>query len=141
MFPRSAVAILVFLLVTVATIGVVASVRLKRAEECSRRVRAASDITSLSTFLDTYRGMNGTFPTTEQGLGALVERPTSSPVPLAWHQFTELVLTDPWNMPYIYRFPGTKHPNGYDLFSAGPDRVPDTADDVWREQQSQSLSQ
>jgi general secretion pathway protein G len=45
------------------------------------------------------------------------------------HAYIDKVPIDPWNTPYIYRFPGT---NGkpYDLFSCGPDGIPDTADDI-----------
>ena len=43
----------------------------------------------------------------------------------------EEVPKDAWNTPYIYRYPGQRNPAGYDLFSAGPDKIPDTADDDW----------
>ncbi len=38
---------------------------------------------------------------------------------------------DPWGSNYIYRNPGRKNSSGYDVFSAGPDRIPDTSDDEW----------
>jgi len=41
------------------------------------------------------------------------------------------VPKDPWASDYIYRCPGLKNPSGYDLYSAGPDRIPDTQDDDW----------
>jgi general secretion pathway protein G len=41
------------------------------------------------------------------------------------------VPKDAWGMVYVYRYPGRKNVGGYDLFSAGPDRIPDTADDDW----------
>jgi hypothetical protein len=41
----------------------------------------------------------------------------------------EDVPKDPYNTPYVYRYPGRKNPASYDLFSAGPDKIPDTADD------------
>jgi general secretion pathway protein G len=122
MFPRAAVVIFVLLLVSIATLVVVASVRMKRAEDVARCERVATDSRVFRTQLEAYRTMNGSFPTTEQGLHALVEK-----------QLIGLIPEDPWNTKYIYRCPGKKDSHGYDLFSAGPDRTPDTADDVWRE--------
>ena len=122
MFPRAAVVILVLLLVSIATLVVIASVRIKRAEDVAKCERVATDSRVFRTQLEAYRMTNRSFPTTEQGLQALVEK-----------QLLGLIPEDPWNTKYVYRCPGKKHPDGYDLFSAGPDRTPDTADDVWRD--------
>ena len=73
--------------------------------------------------------MNGFFPTTEQGIQALVTPPETDPKPARWYQLFKEVPKDPWHNNYIYRCPGVKNPGGYDLFSAGPDRIADTADD------------
>ena len=70
-----------------------------------------ADIRTLGAQLDQYKKLNGVYPTTEQGL--------------------RVPPKDPWSNDYVYRYPGKRHPNGYDLFSAGPDRIPDTADDEW----------
>jgi len=133
MVPRAAVVILVVLLVTIATIAVVAAVRFKRAEDVAKCERVASDSAVFRMHLETYQKMNGEFPTTGQGLQALVEKPNRSPVPAAWQQLLGEIPPDPWGTAYIYRCPGIKHPGRYDLFSVGPDRKQDTSDDVWRE--------
>ncbi|HTL78433.1 MAG TPA: type II secretion system protein GspG, partial [Candidatus Babeliales bacterium] len=73
--------------------------------------------------------MNGFFPTTEQGLSALVAQPSSDPRPTRWYQLFKELPKDPWGSDYIYRYPGLKNPGGYDLYSAGPDRQADTSDD------------
>ena len=82
--------------------------------------------------LKMYESRNGFFPTSEQGLKALVVQPDTEPRPSQWMQLTEEVPKDPWQNEYIYRCPGVRHPDSYDLFSAGRDRKPDTGDDVWR---------
>jgi general secretion pathway protein G len=133
MFPRAATVTLGVLLATLVTVVVFAAVRVTRWEGSGKRIRVAADIAALSAGLKFYQMMNGSFPTTDQGLRALVENPTSSPQPAHWRQLIEYIPSDPWNTEYIYRCPGVKNPDGYDLFSAGPDRKPDTADDVWRE--------
>jgi general secretion pathway protein G len=99
--------------------------------EYARHTRIQADIQGINTQLRLYESMNGFYPTTEQGLQALVSQPSSQPLPSRWYQLYKEMPKDPWQNPYIYRCPGIKHPESYDLFSAGPDRQPDTADDDW----------
>ncbi len=99
--------------------------------EYSRHVRIESDIQGINTQLKLYESMNGFFPTTEQGLQALVTQPSSDPQPTRWYQLYKELPKDPWNNIYIYVNPGRKNPTSYDLYSAGQDRKPDTADDDW----------
>jgi general secretion pathway protein G len=97
----------------------------------AKSVAVQADIQSIGTSLMQYEAMNGFYPTTEQGLQALVTQPGGEPQPQRWRQFYDKIPTDPWGSPYIYRCPGIRHPDKYDLYSAGPDRQPDTADDDW----------
>ena len=97
----------------------------------AKSVGVTADVQSIGTQLMQYEAMNGFYPTTEQGLQALVTQPESEPRPQRWRQSFDKLPKDPWGTPYIYRCPGIKRPDKYDLFSAGPDRQPDTADDDW----------
>jgi len=99
--------------------------------EYARHNRVAADIQSISTQLKLYQSMNGFYPTTEQGIQALVTQPTSDPQPQRWYQLFKEMPVDPWNQPYIYVSPGQKDPSGFDLYSSGPDRKAGTADDDW----------
>ena len=99
--------------------------------EYSRRVRVQGDIQGITTQLKLYESMNGFYPTTDQGLRALAVQPDTDPKPSRWLQLFDKIPKDPWQSDYIYRCPGLKNPNGFDLYSAGPDRIPDTADDDW----------
>ncbi|MEY2480027.1 MAG: ral secretion pathway protein [Verrucomicrobiota bacterium] len=99
--------------------------------EVARGVGVQSDLQSITTQLKLYEARNGFMPTTEQGLQALVVQPTTDPQPSHWTQLLDSVPKDPWHNDYIYLNPGRKHPNSFDLYSAGPDRIPDTADDDW----------
>jgi general secretion pathway protein G len=105
--------------------------KLKGNVEVSRGVAVQSSIQSIRTQLKLYESLNGFPPTTEQGLKALVTQPESEPRPTRWNQLLDGVPKDPWGKEFIYVSPGRKNPNGYDLYSAGPDRIPDTADDDW----------
>jgi general secretion pathway protein G len=99
--------------------------------EYAKHVKISADIQGIGTQLKLYESMNGFYPTTEQGLEALVTQPSTDPQPSRWYQLFKEQPKDPWQNNYIYRCPGIKNPSGYDLYSAGPDRVPDTADDDW----------
>jgi general secretion pathway protein G len=99
--------------------------------EVGRKVRVQGDIQALNIQLRLYQSLNGFYPSTEQGLQALVSPPSTDPRPSRWTQLMNEVPKDPWNTPYIYACPGRKNSGGYDLYSAGPDRLPDTADDDW----------
>ena len=96
-------------------------------------VAVKSDIQGITSQLRLYESINGFLPTTEQGLQALVTQPSTEPRPTRWYQLFKKVPKDPYGSNYIYLCPGRKNPNGFDLYSAGPDRKPDTADDNWGE--------
>lgn len=97
----------------------------------AKDMRVRADIQSISTQLKLYESVNGFLPTTEQGLQALVTPPETDPKPTRWYQLFKELPQDPWGSNYIYISPGRKNPTGFDLYSAGPDRKPDTADDNW----------
>ena len=122
----------IMLVVTIISVLLgVAIFKLKGNVEVSKQVAVSGDIQAIRTQLRLYESMNGFVPTTEQGLQALVTQPSTEPVPTRWTQLFDKVPKDPWQTAYIYVNPGRKNPNGYDLYSAGPDRRPDTADDDW----------
>lgn len=88
--------------------------------------------------LSKYHFELGTYPTTEQGLNALLERPSGLDNPEAWkgpYLDNEDCLTDPWGTELKYVFPGKTHEGKYDIWSAGPDKQFDTQDDIlhWKE--------
>jgi len=98
--------------------------------EIARKARVQQDVSAIKVSLKTYWGFNGFYPTTEQGLKALVAQPTSEPRPRQWTQSFEQVPRDPWDNEYNYVCPGKHNPNSFDLFSSGPDRQAGTADDI-----------
>lgn len=92
----------------------------------AKRESARAQIEMLNAALDAYRLHNGRYPTTEQGLEALREKPATPPVPDDWRgpYLRKDVPTDPWGTPYVYRSPGTESEWGYDLLSYGKDGEP-----------------
>src|SRR5947208_13654854 len=96
----------------------------------AKTMRVQADLQAIKTQLQLYESMNGFYPTTEQGLQALVTQPSNDPRPARWYQLFKDLPTDPWGTGYIYKNPGLKNPSGYDLFSDGPGRQTDPADHV-----------
>jgi general secretion pathway protein G len=120
----------IMLVVTIIAILMGAAIyKLAGNVEIAKHTAVSADVQALGTQLKLYESMNGFFPTTEQGLQALVTPPDTDPKPARWYQLFKEVPKDPWHNNYIYRCPGVKNPGGYDLFSAGPDRIADTTDD------------
>jgi general secretion pathway protein G len=100
--------------------GIVAPQIIGRLSE-AKSTTAKTQIELLSVALDGYRLDNGSYPTSEQGLAALRERPTRAPVPANWRgpYLRKAVPLDPWGRPYIYRAPGERNPGAFDLESLG----------------------
>ncbi len=92
---------------------------------------ARRDFTAIQAGLDTY-DMNGRkgYPSTAQGLEALVKKPMSSPRPRDWSQSFKSVPLDPWKNKYGYKNPGSKDPKNPEIISAGPDGQMGTEDDL-----------
>ena len=115
---------------TVLLLGVViAAQRMQRAHAIRetayiRLANARGTVHNLQTQLAIYRQLNGFYPSTEQGLEALVTRPTSSPIPQHWKQLVfHDTLIDPWGRSVVYRSPASNGIDPYDLLSLGPDGV------------------
>lgn len=93
--------------------------------------RVKADFRTIDTALIRYRTRARMFPTTEQGLDALVNRPSLAPQPEVWERVLKPEgIVDPWRNPYQYVYPGKRNPDSYDLISIGPDRKPGTEDDM-----------
>jgi general secretion pathway protein G len=95
---------------------------------------AEMDIRNVRMALLRYAMQDGKYPTTEQGLQALLTKPTLPPEPAVWEgpYIDPEFLVDPWNNKYIYRSPSTEDPerHKYDLCSYGPDGKEGGEDDI-----------
>lgn len=87
----------------------------------ARVTKAKQDIASLASALDLYNLDNFNYPSTEQGLQALVEKPSGDPEPANWNTsgYIKKLQNDPWGRPYEYVSPGEGGP--YDIISLGRD--------------------
>ena len=128
---------LVELLLVVTIIGILAAAILPnfvgRTQE-ARITKCRSDIKgSIGSALDLFESDVGRYPSTEEGLKALYERPDSI-AETSWkgpYLKQKTMPVDPWGYVYNYRYPGEKTGGEpYDLYSSGPDGQPDTSDDI-----------
>ena len=118
---------LIEIMVVIVILGVLAALVVPRVLERpdeARAVAAKSDIAAIIAALKLYRLDNQRYPTTEQGLNALVEKPTDPPVPPNWKPggYLEKLPRDPWGTPYQYLNPGLK--GEIDVYSFGADHQP-----------------
>ncbi len=113
---------LIEILVVLVIIGVLAALIapnvLDRASD-AKITAARTDVGSLMQALKIYKLDNGRFPTNEQGLEALVRKPTASPVPPNWKPYLDKLPKDPWGQNYQFMNPGVK--GEIDVFSFGAD--------------------
>ncbi|MDC6166038.1 type II secretion system major pseudopilin GspG [Paucibacter sp. XJ19-41] len=113
---------LIELLVVLVIIGVLAALIvpnvLDRADD-ARVTAARTDVNNLMQALKLYKLDNQRFPTGEQGLEALVRKPSSGPAPANWKPYVEKLPNDPWGRPYQFANPGVK--GEIDVYSYGAD--------------------
>jgi general secretion pathway protein G len=116
---------LIELMVVLVIIGVLAALIvpnvLNRAED-AKVTAARTDVNNIMQALKLYRLDNGRYPTSEQGLQALLSKPTSGPLPPNWKPYLEKLPNDPWGHPYQYLNPGVK--GEIDVMSLGADGQP-----------------
>jgi general secretion pathway protein G len=118
---------LIEIMVVVVILGILAAIvvpRLLDEPERARRTSAATQIRSFEEALGMFRLDNGFYPTTEQGLQALVSRPTIGRIPARYKDggYIRRIPNDPWGNPYVYLSPGVH--GDYDLLSYGADGQP-----------------
>ena len=123
---------LIEVMVVVVILGILAAVLvpkvMDRPDE-ARIVKARQDIRALEAAMNLYKLDNYDYPTTDQGIEALVTKPDSAPEPPRWKTggYIDRLPQDPWQQPYQYLNPGVH--GSIDVYSLGPDRQP-SEDDV-----------
>ena len=118
---------LIEILVVIVILGILAALVVPRVLERpdeARAIAAKSDIAAVLAALKLYRLDNQRYPTAEQGLAALIARPSQPPVPPNWkpNGYLERLPKDPWGQPYQYLNPGLR--GEIDVYSFGADGQP-----------------
>lgn len=124
---------LIEIMVVLFIIGIMAALvapQILGNQEAAQLKKAAVDIQQLEGALEMYKLRTNRFPTTEQGLEALVTAPTIDPIPRNYPRdgFIRRLPQDPWGNPYQLLSPGEV--NAVDIYSFGPDLVEGTDDDI-----------
>ena len=113
---------LIEVMVVIVILGVLAALvvpRVMSRPDEARVVAARQDISAIMQALKLYKLDNRRYPTAEQGLQALIARPTTAPAPANWKPYLEKLPNDPWGRPYQYLNPGIK--GEVDVMSLGAD--------------------
>lgn len=123
---------LIEVMVVVVILGILAAIvvpRIMDRPDEARKVKAAQDIRALEAALNLYRLDNYTYPSTDQGLDALVTKP-AAPEPPRWKEggYIDRLPMDPWQHPYQFLNPGAH--GAVDIYSMGPDGQSGTDDDI-----------
>lgn len=116
---------LIEIMVVILILGILASMvvpKIVERPDKARVVKAKQDVLAIQSALQLYKLDNGLYPTTDQGLLALVEKPNSSPEPYAWSQYLDSLPKDPWGRDYLYLNPG-EH-GDIDVFTMGASGQP-----------------
>jgi general secretion pathway protein G len=121
---------LIEVMVVVVILGILAAILVPKVmdrPDQARKTKAKQDIRALEAALNLYKLDNFVYPTTDQGLEALVEKP-SSPEPANWKDggYVDRLPKDPWNQDYLFLSPGEQ--GSIDIFSTGPDQTPSDDD-------------
>ena len=122
---------LIEVMVVVVILGILAAVLVPKVmdrPDQARITKARQDIRALEASLNLYKLDNYDYPTTDQGLEALVANPHLPPEPPRWQSraYLDRIPLDPWQQEYQYLSPGTR--GSIDIYSTGPDRQPSDDD-------------
>jgi general secretion pathway protein G len=120
---------LIEVMVVLVILGILATLvvpRIMGRPDEARIIAAKQDINSITQALKLYRLDNHAYPTTDQGLQALVTKPSAPPAPPNWKTggYLDRLPKDPWGNEYKYLSPGIKNTNDVDIFSLGADGAP-----------------
>lgn|SRR3990167_1559130 len=120
---------LVEVMVVVVIIAILAAIvvpKIMSRPEEAKVVKAKQDITEIENAMELYKLDNGNYPTEEQGINALVTKPTTPPEPTNWQGYLKNLPMDPWGKPYYYTNPGKY--GEIDIFTYGPTGNPGGTD-------------
>ena len=120
---------LLLVLVILAILAAVVVPKFTGRSDDARIAAAKTDIAQMETALDAFEVDAGRYPASDEGLGALMVQPANVKT---WKgpYLKRDVPKDPWDQPYVYRFPGQNNPTSYDLFSTGKDQREGGGDDI-----------
>ncbi len=120
---------LLLVLVILTALAAIVVPKFARRSEQARITAALTDIANLEVAIDAFEIDSGRYPTTEEGIKALVEEPANVK---GWKgpYIKRGVPNDPWGNLYLYRYPGQNNTAGYDLHSLGPDSQEGGGDDI-----------
>ena len=105
---------LMLVMVILAILAAVVVPKMTGQREKANKAAAKTDVSMIGGALDQYEVDQGHYPSSEEGLNALVQQPSNA---ANWRQYVNRLPKDPWGTDYVYQYPGQHNPNGFDLYS------------------------
>jgi general secretion pathway protein G len=126
---------LLLVLVILAVLATIVVTKFSGQSEKAKVTATMQQISNIETALDAFEIQVGRYPTTEEGLNALVDQPNGAK-DWAGPYLKQKIGNDPWAHPFIYKQPGVHNPKSYDVYSVGPDGAEGGGDDIgnWKEE-------
>ena len=124
---------LLLVLIIIGTLAAIVVPRFSGTTQQAEEAKAQADIAAYRNALSRFEAHCGRFPSTEEGLSALIEEPDDDAIVDKWrgpYLEDNKIRLDPWKNDYQYVYPGEHNPNGFDLSSLGPDSEAETEDDI-----------
>jgi general secretion pathway protein G len=120
---------MLLVLVIIGTLAAIVVPKLTGRGEDARKTAAKTQISAIGVALDMFETDCGYYPRGSEGLNDLLVAPRDAQGYKGPYLKQDVPL-DPWGLPYVYEYPGRNNPNGYDLYSFGPDKQAGTEDDI-----------
>jgi len=121
---------LMLVMVILATMAAIVLPKFTGRAKQAKITAAKTQIAQFEVALDAFEIDIGRYPTTTEGLRALVEKPATDSDGWLQPYIKRDVPKDPWDSEYVYKYPGQYNEDGYDLYSLGPDRKLGGDDDI-----------
>jgi general secretion pathway protein G len=119
---------LLLVLVILAVLAALVVPKFAGRSKQARETAAKTDVAAVAGSINRFEVDNGRYPSSDEGIGALMAAPSGL---TGWQgPYLERNPKDPWGNAYVYKYPGTHNPSGFDLYSAGPDGREGTDDDI-----------
>lgn len=123
--------LMVVVIIIAALAGMVLPKVIPASDDAKKKI-ALGSLAGIEVGLDLFRLHNDRYPTSDEGLDALQKRPASAP---NWNgPYLKKSPKDPWRRKFEYRYPGSRNPTGFDIWSVGLDGQNGTEDDIWPEE-------
>lgn len=126
-FTMIEIMLVLLIMVSIAALGVVT---FNGVQNTAKIQMAEAKVQDIAKAVELFNVTIGRYPSTDEGIDALLSCPSSISNPDKWTQLIKTIPVDPWDNPFQYQYPSSHDSNGFDIWSCGPDGISGTDDDI-----------